>query len=171
MRTLMKSILLVTFIFTCACSESEEDRSEENTPMSASQPSSSGNLCENPLADLGTCLAIFWLGTFFGLGTESGAETTEAAPLFAGSAFVSPADATCCPADPGVTVAWTNGATGGSGTADSSVSDAGESNPRQWAHNWEARIPLRSGINPITITAYDRSGNWATKTVTVNRSE
>ncbi len=52
-------------------------------------------------------------------------------------------------------VVWSNAATGQSGST-SGLSA------------WSASVPLAGGVNPITVTAYDTSGNTAVDTVTVN---
>jgi len=56
----------------------------------------------------------------------------------------------------GVTaVTWTNGATGGSGTAVGTTS-------------WSADVPLAQGNNQITVTAVDNVGNSSSDTITVS---
>jgi hypothetical protein len=54
-----------------------------------------------------------------------------------------------------VEVAWTNAATGESGTATGTT-------------DWSASIPLVDGPNPITFTVFDANGNSASQTFTVN---
>jgi hypothetical protein len=55
------------------------------------------------------------------------------------------------------TVTWSNAATGQSGTASGTTS-------------WTATVTLAPGANPITVSAFDTSGNSATDTITVTYS-
>src|SRR5204863_5641086 len=52
------------------------------------------------------------------------------------------------------TVTWTNGATGGSGTATGTTA-------------WSTSVPLVEGNNQITVTAVDNVGNTSSDTITI----
>jgi hypothetical protein len=165
--------VLVMLVLVCACHAKEDDAwSSDYETTSTSTSSGSSNGCDDLfslLASFGDCLLISW-GTAVGayVGAYSDPVVSDEELALGGSAFVSPTDSTCCPADPGVTLEWSNEATGESGTALSTVSATGAS-PENWNHQWQAKIRLRPGLNRITVTAYDRSGNWAKRSVTVRR--
>jgi len=98
-------------------------------------------------------------------GAEVAARTTV---TLAGSAFVSPDDWRCCPADPGVSVDWINRETGESGVATSIVIGAdGGAPPTEWRHEWRADVRIAPGNNTFWLTAYDRTGNHSSISITL----
>ena len=101
---------------------------------------------------------------------SASAATLDSEVDLSGGAFVSPTEWACCPADPGVEVVWSNDTTGESGTALSSVAGQDLGDARMWAHRWGARVPLAPGVNRITVTAFDRSGHVARKSIRVKRT-
>jgi len=98
----------------------------------------------------------------------------ETVPL-SGTAFISPTWWHCCSgsaSDTGVTVTWTNSATGVSQPAHQDVDICYLlGTPYLCNHTWSASVPLVLGYNPIKVTASDPSGVTASKTITVYKSE
>ncbi|MCM5570437.1 Ig-like domain-containing protein [Burkholderiaceae bacterium FT117] len=103
------------------------------------------------------------------------AYSTDSPGVFlSGEAFISPTWSRCCSGsatDTGVTVTWSNAATGESGQATQRVSYV-------WlfgtailgTHTWWEGIDLALGDNPITVTATDPSGNLGRARITVTRT-
>lgn len=86
-----------------------------------------------------------------------------------GTAFISPDWYHCCSGaatDTGVTVTWTNAASGETGAAYQEVK---ESFGVIWEHTWSATIPLVLGNNVIKVTAADPSGLSASATAAISK--
>lgn len=81
----------------------------------------------------------------------------------AGEAFISPTWWRCCSGsaeDTGVTITWTNTATGATGPANQYVRyDCLLSSCWPSEHSWSANVPIITGANPIVMVASDPSGN------------
>lgn len=94
--------------------------------------------------------------------------------LLSGEAFISPTWYRCCSGsatDTGVTVTWSNAATGESGPATQRLTyfcPFGICYPG--THTWSAAIDLAVGDNLITVTATDPSGNLGRARITVTRT-
>lgn len=178
MKTMRKLMLLALLVLACSCTAEEDgdwddDYQTPSTSSGGGWGSSYNNGCDNLftlLGNFGNCLAISWftaLGAY--VDPNSVSTTSDPETTLGGSAFVSPDDSTCCPAEAGVTVEWTNETTGESGTATSTLSATSSGSPETWSHEWQAKVRLQPGQNRITVAAFDRSGNWAKRSVAVTR--
>lgn len=107
---------------------------------------------------------------------STGAYSTGSSTVsLGGEAFISPTWKRCCSGDAtdsGVSVSWTNAATGASGPAYQSVTYSCLPFVGCFlnTHSWSATIELAFGDNLITVTAADPSGNLARTRITVTRT-
>jgi N-acetylneuraminic acid mutarotase len=107
--------------------------------------------------------------------TTADTYSTDTSPQYiSGEAFISPTWWRCCSgdaSDTGVTVNWTNAATGQSDQASQHVGICWFLwSPYLCNHSWSANIPVVEGNNLITVTASDPSGNIGNDRITIIRT-
>ncbi|HTP05725.1 MAG TPA: Ig-like domain-containing protein [Nitrospirota bacterium] len=91
-----------------------------------------------------------------------------------GTAFISPTWYRCCSGsadDTGVTISWSNSASGSSGIAYHAVEICYFFfQPYLCNHTWSATVPLALGSNTITVTASDPGTNSGSSCLTATRT-
>jgi Bacterial Ig-like domain len=94
--------------------------------------------------------------------------------LLTGTAFISPTWSRCCSGsadDTGVTISWSNPASGSSGIAYHAVGICYFLfTPYLCDHTWSATVPLALGNNTITVTASDPGTNSGSSYITTTRN-
>ncbi|WP_455220865.1 Ig-like domain-containing protein [Kaarinaea lacus] len=124
-------------------------------------------------SDGGSSSSVGWITITY--PTEESSYPSDTSPQYlSGDAFISPTWFSCCtgdPSDTGVSVYWSNDATAQSAPASQHVRYClFVLTPVLCDHTWSASIPVIAGNNRITVTAIDRGGNSAEKTITIVRS-
>ena len=106
---------------------------------------------------------------------DQAATTTDSAfARLTGTAFISPSWSGCCSgsaSDTGVTISWSNPASGDSGLASHAVKICYFLfYPYLCDHTWSATIPLTMGNNTLTVTASDPGTNSGSSCIAAART-